>query len=126
MGRADQPPHEGQFPKFDELRPKEFKYEVSPPREELLDVVRRTSVMAHRNSLSHALAEGEVTVWTQTDVGEARESLPIRFEGEPRDRVQRRLPARRIESAEGDEMRLRLIDPLCPGLIQGRTTTSGT
>ena len=55
------------------------------PREELLEVVRRTSVMAHRNSpLRLRFAEGEVTVWTQTqDVGEARETLPIRFEGEP-------------------------------------------
>src|SRR5438876_779241 len=30
---------EGQFPKFDELRPKEFKHEVTLPREELLEVV---------------------------------------------------------------------------------------
>src|SRR5262245_19463564 len=41
---------EGQFPKFDELRPKEFAHEVVLPREELLEVVRRTAVMAHRNS----------------------------------------------------------------------------
>ncbi len=62
---------EGQFPKVDELRPKEFTHEVTIPREELLDVVRRTSVMAHRNSpLRLRFAEGELTVWTQTqDVG---------------------------------------------------------
>ena len=38
----------------------------------------RTSVMAHRTSpLRLRFAEGEVTVWTQTqDVGEARETLP--------------------------------------------------
>ena len=113
---------EGQFPKVDELRPKEFTHEVTLPREELLDVVRRTSVMAHRNSpLRLRFAEGEVTVWTQTqDVGEARESLPIRFEGEP---IEMGFNADflrdGIESAEGDEMRLRLIDPLRPGLIQG-------
>jgi DNA polymerase-3 subunit beta len=113
---------EGQFPKFDELRPKEFKYEVALPREELLDVVRRTSVMAHRNSpLRLRFAEGEVTVWTQTqDVGEARESLPIRFEGEPLEMgFNADFLRDGIESAEGDEMRLRLIDPLRPGLIQG-------
>jgi DNA polymerase III subunit beta len=113
---------EGQFPKFDELRPKDFKYEVSLPREELLDVVRRTSVMAHRNSpLRLRFAEGEVTVWTQTqDVGEARESLPIRFEGEPLEiGFNADFLREGIESAGGDEMRLRLIDPLRPGLIQG-------
>ena len=109
---------EGQFPKFDELRPKEFTHEVVLPREELLEVVRRTSVMAHRNSpLRLRFAEGEVTVWTQTqDVGEARETLPIRFDGEPLEiGFNADFLRDGIESAEGDEMRLRLIDPLRPG-----------
>jgi DNA polymerase-3 subunit beta len=113
---------EGQFPKFDELRPKEFKHEVALPREELLEVVRRTSVMAHRNSpLRLRFADGEVTVWTQTqDVGEARESLPVRFEGEPLEiGFNAEFLRDGIESASGDELRLRLIDPLRPGLIQG-------
>jgi len=113
---------EGQFPKFDELRPKEFKHEVSIAREELLEVVRRTSVMAHRNSpLRLRFAEGEVTVWTQTqDVGEARETLPVRFDGEPLEiGFNAEFLRDGIESAEGEEMRLRLIDPLRPGLIQG-------
>ena len=113
---------EGQFPKFDELRPKEFKYEVTIAREELLEVVRRTSVMAHRNSpLRLRFSEGEVTVWTQTqDVGEARETLPVRFDGEPLEiGFNADFMRDGIESAEGEEMRLRLIDPLRPGLIQG-------
>jgi DNA polymerase-3 subunit beta len=113
---------EGQFPKFDELRPKEFKHELVLPREELLEVVRRTSVMAHRNSpLRLQFAEGGVTVWTQTqDVGEARETLPVRFEGEPLEiGFNAEFLRDGIESASGDELRLRLIDPLRPGLIQG-------
>jgi DNA polymerase-3 subunit beta len=113
---------EGQFPKFDELRPKEFTHEVVLPREELLEVVRRTSVMAHRNSpLRLRFSEGEVTVWTQTqDVGEARESLPIRFDGDPLEiGFNADFLRDGIESAEGDQVRLRLIDPLRPGLIQG-------
>ena len=113
---------EGQFPKVDELRPKEFTHEVTIPREELLDVVRRTSVMAHRNSpLRLRFAEGELTVWTQTqDVGEARETLPVRFEGEPLEiGFNADFMRDGIESTEGDELRLRLIDPLRPGLLQG-------
>jgi DNA polymerase-3 subunit beta len=113
---------EGQFPKFDELRPKEFTHDVVLPRDELLEVVRRTSVMAHRNSpLRLRFSEGEVTVWTQTqDVGEARESLPIRFDGDPLEiGFNADFLRDGIESAEGDELRLRLIDPLRPGLIQG-------
>ena len=113
---------EGQFPKFDELRPKEFTHEVPLPRDELLDVVRRTSVMAHRNSpLRLRFAEGEVTVWTQTqDVGEARETLPVAFTGDPLEiGFNADFLRDGIESAEGEEIRLRLIDPLRPGLIQG-------
>jgi DNA polymerase III subunit beta len=113
---------EGQFPKFDELRPKEFTHEVTVPREELLEVVRRTAVMAHRNSpLRLRFAEGELTVWTQTqDVGEARETLPVRFEGEPLEiGFNADFLRDGIESAEGDELRVRLIDPLRPGLLQG-------
>ena len=113
---------EGQFPKFDELRPKEFTHEVTLPREELLEVVRRTSVMAHRNSpLRLRFADGELTVWTQTqDVGEARETLPARYEGEPLEiGFNADFLRDGIESAAGDEIRLRLIDPLRPGLIQG-------
>jgi DNA polymerase III subunit beta len=113
---------EGQFPKFDELRPKEFVHDVVLPREEMLEVVRRISVMAHRNSpLRLRFSEGEVTVWTQTqDVGEARESLPIRFDGDPLEiGFNADFLRDGIESAEGEELRLRLIDPLRPGLIQG-------
>src|SRR5436190_1480323 len=113
---------EGQFPKFDELRPKEFTHEVTVPREELLEVVRRTSVIAHRNSpLRLRFAEGELTVWTQTqDVGEARETLPVRFEGEPLEiGFNADFLRDGIESTEGEELRLRLIDPLRPGLLQG-------
>jgi DNA polymerase-3 subunit beta len=113
---------EGQFPKVDELRPKEFTHEVPVPREELLEVVRRTSVMAHRNSpLRLRFAEGELTVWTQTqDVGEARETLPVRFEGEPLEiGFNADFLRDGIESTEGEELRLRLIDPLRPGLLQG-------
>jgi DNA polymerase III subunit beta len=113
---------EGQFPKFDELRPKEFEHEVVLPREELLEVVRRTAVMAHRNSpLRLRFAEGELTIWAQTqDVGEARETLPVRFDGEPLEiGFNADFLRDGIESAEGEEMRLRLIDPLRPGLIQG-------
>jgi DNA polymerase-3 subunit beta len=113
---------EGQFPKVDELRPKEFTHEVVVPRDELLDVVRRTSVMAHRNSpLRLRFAEGELTVWTQTqDVGEARETMPVRFEGDPLEiGFNADFLRDGIESTEGEEIRLRLIDPLRPGLLQG-------
>src|SRR5919204_5071845 len=113
---------DGQFPNYKQLVPETFEHEVSLPRDELLDVVRRVSVMAQRNSpLRLRFADGELTVSAQTqDVGDARESLPAAFQGEPfligfnadflRDG---------IESVGDDEIRLKLISPLRPCVIQG-------
>jgi DNA polymerase III subunit beta len=113
---------EGQFPNYRQLLPESFEYEVVMPREELLDVVRRVSVMAQRNSpLRLRFAEGELTVSAQTqDVGEARESLPAAFSGEPLEiGFNPEFLRDGIESAEGDELRLKLISPLRPAVIQG-------
>src|SRR5919201_1986251 len=76
---------DGQFPNYKQLVPETFEHEVLLPRDELLDVVRRVSVMAQRNSpLRLRFAEGELTVSAQTqDVGEARETMPSPFAGEP-------------------------------------------
>src|SRR5436309_11977437 len=76
---------DGQFPNYKQLLPEAFEHDVTLPRAELLDVVRRVSVMAQRNSpLRVRFAEGELTVSAQTqDVGEARESLPVQFSGAP-------------------------------------------
>src|SRR5438105_528439 len=41
---------DGQFPNYKQLLPDSFEYELSLPRVELLDVVRRTAVMAQRHS----------------------------------------------------------------------------
>src|SRR5918911_4403516 len=41
---------DGQFPNYKQLVPESFEHEVALPREELLEVVRRVSVMAQRNS----------------------------------------------------------------------------
>ena len=48
-------------------------------------MVRRISLLAQKNApLRLAFAEGELTVSAQTpDVGEARETLPVPFQGEP-------------------------------------------
>src|SRR5438105_8443768 len=65
---------DGQFPNYKQLLPETFEHDVTLPRAELLDVVRRVSVMAQRNSpLRVRFAEGELTVSAQTqDIGEAR------------------------------------------------------
>src|SRR5438132_281446 len=111
---------DGQFPNYKQLLPETFEHDVTVPRAELLDVVRRVAVMAQRNSpLRLRFAEGELTVSAQTqDVGEARESMPVQFSGEPLEiGFNAEFLREGIESVTTEEIQLRLISPLRPGLI---------
>src|ERR687897_1090059 len=113
---------EGQFPNYRQLLPESFESEVTLPRDEVLEVVRRVSVMAQRNApLRLRFAEGELTVSAQTqDVGEAHETLPAPFSGEALDiGFNPEFLRDGIESVEGDELRLKLISPLRPAVLQG-------
>jgi DNA polymerase III subunit beta len=115
---------DGQFPNYKQLLPETFEAEVTMPREEFLDVVRRTSVLAQRKSpLRLRFADGELTVSAQTqDVGEAHESLPISYSG---DAIEIGFNAEflrdGLESVTDDNVRLKLISPLRPGLIHGES-----
>jgi DNA polymerase-3 subunit beta len=112
---------DGQFPNYKQLLPETFEHDVTLPRTELLDVVRRVAVMAQRNSpLRLRFAEGELTLLAQTqDVGEARESLPAPFSGEPLEiGFNADFLREGVESVAADEIQLRLISPLRPGLIR--------
>jgi len=111
---------DGQFPNYRQLLPETFEHEIVLPRDEVLDVVRRTSVMAQRNSpLRLRFADGELTVSAQTqDVGESRESLPVPFSGEPLEiGFNPDFLRDGIESLVDDEIVLKLINPLRPGLL---------
>jgi len=115
---------DGQFPDHTKLIPpaSEFSVELKLPRAELLGVVRRIAVMAHRASpLRVKLTDGELTISAQTqDVGEARESLPAGYSGDPLEIGFNADYLRDgIESVDGDDVALKLINPLRPGLIQG-------
>src|SRR5215210_3614742 len=113
---------DGQFPNYKQLVPEAFDHELSLPREELLDVVRRVSVMAQRNSpLRLRFADGELTVSAQTqDIGEARESLPAEFAGEPLEiGFNAEFLRDGVESIAGEQLRLKLISPLRPAVMQG-------
>jgi len=113
---------DGQFPNVKQLVPEEFEHEVSLPRDELLDVVRRVSVMAQRNSpLRLRFADGELTVSAQTqDVGEARESLPAAFNGDPLEiGFNAEFLRDGVESIVGEQVRLKLISPLRPAVLEG-------
>jgi len=112
---------EGQFPNFRQLLPESYEHDVRLPRPELLEVTRRVSQLAQRNApLRLSFAPGELTVAASTpDVGDAEETMPAAFEGEPLEiGFNPDFLREGIESVEGDEILVRLISPLRPGLLQ--------
>jgi len=112
---------EGQFPNYRQLIPESVEHELRLSTTEFADVVRRISLLAQKNTpLRLAFREGELTVSAQTpDVGEASETIPVPYHGETfeigfnpdflRDG---------LESMSTDEVLLKLISPLRPGLLE--------
>ncbi len=115
---------DGQFPNYRQLLPEAFEHELTLPRSELLDVVRRASVMIQRSTpLQVKLAEGELTVIAKTqDVGESRESMPAAFTGDPLEiGFNADFLRDGLESIDGDDVRVKLISPLRPAVLQGES-----
>ncbi|HET8566964.1 MAG TPA: DNA polymerase III subunit beta [Solirubrobacterales bacterium] len=112
---------DGQFPNFRQLLPESYEHDVRLPRSDLLDVTRRVSQLAQRNApLRLSFEPGELTVAAETpDVGDARETMPAAFEGEALEiGFNPDFLREGIESVQGDEILMRLISPLRPGLLE--------
>ncbi|MGH2913201.1 MAG: DNA polymerase III subunit beta, partial [Solirubrobacteraceae bacterium] len=112
---------DGQFPNYRQLLPESVEHELRLSSAEITDVVRRISLLAQKNApLRLGFAEGELTVSAQTpDVGEASETLPVPFSGEPLDiGFNPEFLRDGLESVDSDELVLKLISPLRPGLIE--------
>jgi DNA polymerase III subunit beta len=115
---------DGQFPNYKQLLPESFEHELVIPRVELLDVIRRASVMIQRATpLQLRFAEGELTVVARThEVGESRESMPIGFAGEPLEiGFNADFLRDGLELLDSDDVRVKLISPLRPAVIQGES-----
>jgi DNA polymerase-3 subunit beta len=112
---------EGQFPNYKQLLPETYEHDVRLPRSDFLDVTKRISQLAQRNApLKLSLSPGELTIAAETpEIGDASESMPAAFEGEPLEiGFNPEFLKDGIDSVEGDEVLLRLISPLRPGLLQ--------
>ncbi len=75
----------GQFPNYEMVIPAENDKNVLIPTVELSDTVRRVAIMADEQSraIKLDLSEGQLDVSSNNaDLGEARASLPVEFEGE--------------------------------------------
>src|SRR3954447_17768647 len=115
---------DGQFPNYRQLLPEQFEHELMLPREELLEVVRRVSLMAQRNSpIRLRFAEGELTVRAVTqDVGEASESLPVPYTADALEiGFNAEFLRDGLESVDSDSITFKLISPLRPAVLEGDT-----
>ena len=112
---------DGQFPNYRQLLPETFEHELTVDRAELAEVVRRISLMAQKNApLRLSFDDGELRVSAQTpDVGEASEPMPIPFAGEAFEiGFNPEFLVAGLESAASEQVVLKLISPLRPGLIE--------
>jgi DNA polymerase-3 subunit beta len=119
---------EGRFPNYQQLLPESYEHELKVSRDELLEVVRRVGLLAQKNApLRLSFSEGTLDVSAQTpDVGEARESLPVPFSGESLEiGFNPEFFRDGLESAESEELVLKLISPLRPGLLQSGDEGAG-
>ena len=111
---------DGQFPNYRQLLPESFEAEAIIPRSAMLEVVRRAAVLAQRSTpLRLRFSEGELAVSAQTqDVGEAHETLAIEYSGEPLEiGFNPDFLREGLEAVGTENVQLKLINPLRPGLI---------
>lgn len=116
---------DGQFPNYRQLLPESVEHELRLSSAEVTDVVRRISLLAQKNApLRLSFSEGTLTVSAQTpDVGEASEAIPVPFHGEPFEiGFNPEFLRDGLESVDSDELVLKLISPLRPGLIESPDT----
>ncbi|HET8593067.1 MAG TPA: DNA polymerase III subunit beta, partial [Solirubrobacterales bacterium] len=112
---------DGQFPNHSQLLPESYEHEVKLPRGELLEVTRRVSQLAQRNAaLRLSFSEGELVISAETpDLGDAREALPAPYSGELLEiGFNPEFVRDGLESIDSDEVVLKLISPLRPGLLE--------
>lgn len=112
---------DGQFPNYRQLLPETVEHELRLASAELADVVRRISLLAQKNTpLRLGFRAGELTISAQTpDVGEASETIPVPFAGEPFEiGFNPEFLRDGLESVESEELVLKLTSPLRPGLIE--------
>jgi DNA polymerase-3 subunit beta len=117
---------DGQFPNYRQLLPESVDHELRLSSAELTDVVRRISLLAQKNApLRLSFSDGTLAISAQTpDVGEASESIPVPYKGEAFEiGFNPEFLRDGLESIDEEELILKLISPLRPGLIE--STESG-
>lgn len=114
---------EGSFPNYRQLLPKEYVTRVVIDRIELLEAVKRVSLMAQHNSpIRVAVNTADHTVRlsaTSQDIGEACEDIQATPEGEDIEiAFSHAYLLDGVAVAEGDTVALETTSPLKPGVIK--------
>ncbi len=78
---------EGNFPRYENVMPESCGVEIPLATEELSSAVRRVSLLAADRlgrAVRFGLSSGKLELFSQTEMGEAKESLPVDYDGEER------------------------------------------
>ncbi len=113
----------GEYPRYQELFPTEFKHLAHFNREELVRAIERVSVMSdERTHLVKMHFEDETLQITANtpDVGRAQEEVPVRFEGQSLDvAVNVRYILDVLQRLSVEEVRLEMTGSLKPLILKG-------
>lgn len=113
---------EGSYPNYRQVIPNEVKERVTLVREELLHAMKRAEIMTSdkANSVKMAFTKNNLAITANSpDVGEARESIAINYDGP--DIAVAFNPTYVIEPLSAltdDEVYMELIDELSPGVLK--------
>lgn len=115
---------DGQFPNHKQLIPENFESEAIADREEFMESLKRVSLLAPKSAPVRLQFDGgTLTISAQSqDVGTARESMPVQYQGEPLEIGFN--PDFLLAGAAGvqdEDLHMRFISPLRPGLLRGQS-----
>jgi DNA polymerase III subunit beta len=113
---------EGTFPNYRQVIPSQCEERVTVERESLLVAIRRVSLVISdkSNPMKVTFGRNKITVtMTTPDVGEARETLPIKYTGkELTVAFNPEFMMDPLKSLANDEIFIELTDELSPGVIK--------
>jgi DNA polymerase-3 subunit beta len=113
---------EGQFPNFTALKPDGIEQSATIGKDELLEVVRRVGIVVRQNTpVRVEFSPGRMSLQARTaDVAEGAESIPVATSSEQTVEIGFNHEFLRdgVESVPGDEVRIGVISPLRPALLE--------
>ena len=112
----------GEFPDYTKVIPSGCEHRVMIEREQLITALRRVSLVTtdKSNSTKLTFLDNILTIVTNTpDVGEARETIPIKYDGEEISIIfNPEYMISPLKTLTADEVAIELTDGLSPGVLK--------